>query len=249
MWVGDLFSTEREKEVNQSVDNKRPAGPRASPRAVAAWESLFESLPSAGSQAREAESREAESREAGSREAGSREAESEGSSSAETSPGTQLTGTAPADSQSAERERAEQASLQDALRASAALPAPEPQVALPQPAVEPAVAVEPAIDRPASPFHVYEWVLSKLRERPATSYAELCRRGEAGNFRIAEGHYKRARRVIDGELPKMSQVQLDALIEDTLALIRAPLDDLRALRGAAEEIAQICDDAFDRYGD
>lgn len=118
----------------------------------------------------------------------------------------------------------------------------------------PAEAVAPAItpaptDRPASPFHVYEWVLDKLRENPAATYRELQRKGEVGNFRVAEGHYKRARRVVDGELPAMSSQQLDALVQETLEIVRAPLAELRKFREAAREIAQICDDALSALGD
>lgn len=104
--------------------------------------------------------------------------------------------------------------------------------------------VDRDVDRPSSPFHVYEWVLEKLRANPTTTFLELCRRADLGRFTVSEGHYKRARRVVDEERERSSDAQIDALVEETLALLKRPLGELRQLRLAAREIAEICDEAL-----
>lgn len=73
---------------------------------------------------------------------------------------------------------------------------------------------------------------------------QLQRLAERGNFAVSEGHYKRARREVDGRMPELSQSQLDALVEETLALVRRPLGEVQKLRAAACEIAEICDEVL-----
>lgn len=105
-------------------------------------------------------------------------------------------------------------------------------------------ATEPTQDRPASAFHVYDWVLRKLRARPSTTYADLSALAARGRFSVSEGHYKRARQQVAGESSRSTSTAIETILADTLQLIRAPLADLRQLREVVDEIASICDDAL-----
>ena len=215
----DLVNGDAEQGAARALTSD---GPKPSPRALAAWEALFEKMPSAGDDAK------------------AERDERRDSDASSGSNGTRVPSVLPDSPEPRAREAlgAEPPPSTSALAVSApAEPAPVD--------VLPAEREAEAVDRPASLFHVYDWVVDKLRARPSTTYRELCRLGELGNFSVAEGHYKRARRQLDDELPNLDSRQIDALIEDTLQLIRAPLADLERLRAAAAEIATICGEALD----
>lgn len=231
------------------------SGPKASPRALAAWESLFAALPNAAE--------DASAEDAAAEDASAEDAAAAADPSAKAQLSTpvaapdeardevQQVAQAPqAERVQPERAQAERAQAEGvqgvdvdgSLRAVRIEPQPS------QAALEESTAPESAEteddDRPASPFHVYEWVLRKLEDRPATTFLQLRRLGERGNFTVSEGHYKRARREIDGRMSELRAPQIDALVEDTLALIRKPIEETRRLRAAALEIAEICDEAL-----
>ncbi len=102
----------------------------------------------------------------------------------------------------------------------------------------------PRVDRPKSPFHVYEWVVDKLRAKPSTTFLEIRKLALIGNFEVSEGHYKRARQTVADELPTKGNSRIDAIVQDTIALVRQPVEEYQRLRRAAEEIAAICDRAL-----
>ncbi|MCA8970677.1 MAG: hypothetical protein KDC95_12865 [Planctomycetes bacterium] len=101
-----------------------------------------------------------------------------------------------------------------------------------------------AVDRPQSPFHTYDWVLAKLRDKPSTTFLEIRRLADRGRFEVSEGHYKRARQAIAGELPIGGSAKIDAIVEDTISLLREPIDECRRYRDAAQEIVGICERAL-----
>ncbi|MCB9881063.1 MAG: hypothetical protein H6832_05420 [Planctomycetes bacterium] len=106
-----------------------------------------------------------------------------------------------------------------------------------------------SVDRPQSPFHTYDWVLGKLRDKPSMTFLEIRRLADRGRFEVSEGHYKRARQAIAGELPIGGSSKIDAIVEDTIALLREPIHECKRFRDAAHEIAAICERVLRELGE